>query len=161
MTAVIGKGDFAWVDGLRRQYYPADRNLVPAHITLMRHLPPSCAEGLQALLAELARSPPPSARIDRLLDLDGGVALHVESPALLAMRDRLVAHFHGMLMPQDIASPRLHITIQNKVAPAKARATYREVMAGFTPRHLAIHGLACWHYRGGPWAPIRTYPFRG
>ena len=101
------------------------------------------------------------ARIDRLLSLGKGVALHIDSPALLAMRAALAEHFGTVLTPRDRATPRLHITIQNKVSPETARATLTELEATFRPRPLAVAGLAAWHYRGGPWSLVRRYLFRG
>lgn len=109
----------------------------------------------------LAKQPAPPARIDRLMSLGGGVALHVDSPALMEMRAGLAERFHGLLTPQDAASPRLHITIQNKVTPAIARATLATLQVDFRPRALGIAGLAAWRYRGGPWSLIRRYSFRG
>jgi hypothetical protein len=157
----MGAADLAWADALRRAHFPPERNFLPAHITLFHHLPPSVDDELAGRLAALARGPAPPARIDRLLMLGRGVAFRIESPALLALRDELADAFSGLLTPQDAQRPRLHITIQNKVAPEAARALHAALTAGFRPRPLAIAGLAAWHYRGGPWSPIGTWRFRG
>jgi hypothetical protein len=66
-----------------------------------------------------------------------------------------------MLTPQDQAPWRPHITIQNKVEPREGKALQAELRAGFAPRPLAIRGLACWRYLGGPWELVRDYVFRG
>ncbi|CAN5326704.1 2'-5' RNA ligase family protein [soil metagenome] len=161
VTATMGAADFAWADALRRAHFPAERNQLPAHLTLFHHLPPSAEPELLGRLATLCAGAAPTARIAGLLDLGGGVAWRIESPDLLAMRQELADAFHGMLTPQDRASPRLHVTVQNKVAPAQARALRDHLQADFTPRAFAIAGLAAWRYLGGPWAPIRDYRFRG
>lgn len=161
VTAEMAPSNLAWADGLRRRYFPPERNRLAAHITLFHHLPPAVLGEVQGQLAALAREERPAARIDRLLSLGNGVALHVDSPGLLAMRAALAEHFGALLTPQDRVVPRLHITIQNKVPAATARATLEEVRATFRPRPLAISGLAAWHYRGGPWSLVRRYPFRG
>ncbi|HEX7873272.1 MAG TPA: 2'-5' RNA ligase family protein [Sphingobium sp.] len=157
----MGAQDQAWADALRLRYFPPERNHLPAHITLFHHLPPTCLAEVQDRLARLAQEPRPRARLEGFYSLGGGVAVRVESAELLALRDYLADHFALLLTPQDRASPRLHITIQNKVTAEVARATLAEVSAEFRPRPLVIAGLAAWHYRGGPWSLIRRYRFRG
>lgn len=157
----MGAADQRWADALRQRHFPPERNRLAAHITLFHHLPPSCLPELLDVLARLCREAPPPARIDRLLSLGQGVAFHVESPALLAMREDMAERFHSLLVPQDAARPRLHITVQNKVTPAIARATLAELERGFTPCPLRIAGLAAWRYRGGPWELAKRYGFRG
>jgi hypothetical protein len=51
--------------------------------------------------------------------------------------------------------------VQNKVERRDAIAVQKVLQAGLFPRPLAIRGLASWRYLGGPWEPLRTYPFRG
>lgn len=161
LSAEMGAADQAWADGLRRAHFPPERNHLPAHITLFHHLPPSCAAEVLGELARLARDRAPAARIDRLLSLGRGVALHVHSPDLLAMREDMAERFAGLLTPQDSARPRLHITVQNKVTAAQARETLALLERDFAPRPLVIAGLAAWYYRGGPWELIRRVRFRG
>jgi len=165
VTATMGAADFAWADGLRRAHFPPERNQLPAHITLFHHLPPSIEAELLQRLASLCASPPPAARLAGFIDLGGGVALRIESPALMAMRDELADAFAGLLTPQDRARPRLHVTIQNKVPMERARALCAALEKGFRPRPFAIAGLALWRYMGGPmggsWLPIRAMTFRG
>lgn len=161
VTAQMAPRDQAWADSLRRRLYPAERNVVDAHISLFRHLPPSCAEELKQELRMIARHSAPAARVDRLLPLGQGVAYHVSSPGLIVLRDALAERFAGLLTPQDAVQPQLHITVQNKVAPGLARATLDSLQAEFSPRPITIAGIAMWYYRGGPWSPIATYKFRG
>lgn len=162
VSALFGKADFAWADGLRRAHFPPERNVIAAHLTLFHHLPPSLGGELHARLrAATARVPRPPATIDRLLPLGRGVALGVRSPDLAAVRADLAEAFAGCLTPQDRAGWRPHVTIQNKVAPAEARALLTAMSAGFAPRPLVIAGLASYHYRGGPWEMIGRYMFSG
>jgi hypothetical protein len=161
VTATMGAADFAWADALRRAHFPPERNLLPAHLTLLRHFPPSAEAEVLRRMADLCAGPPPPARIAGVMDLGGGVALRIESPALLAMRDALAEAFHGLLMPQDQAPPRLHVTIQNKVDAARARALAAQMAREVAPRPFTIAGLAAWRYAGGPWLPVKAMPFRG
>lgn len=161
VTALLGQADFAWADDLRRTHFPPERNHVPAHISLFHHLPPARLPELLRLLRDLAAAPPPPARLADVLLLGRGVALRVESPELLAMREHIAWHFEADLIPQDQGRPRLHITIQNKVEPATAKALHTALSATFRPRSLAIAGLAAWHYLGGPWQLAGQVKFRG
>jgi len=161
VSALMGAADFAWADALRRAHFPPERNHLSAHITLFHHLPPSALPEVAARLKRLCAGPPPLARLTDVMLLGQGVAYRIESPELLAMRDDLAEAFTGLLTPQDQARPRLHVTVQNKVAPAVAKALAERLRADFRPRSFMIAGLAAWHYRGGPWEPAMRAMFRG
>lgn len=160
VTALLGDGDFAWADGLRRAHFPAERNHVSAHLTLFHHLAPSLeGELARRLVAETRHEPAPRARIVGMMKLAQGTALRVESAELQAIRDNIAEAFAGYLLPQDAAPWQPHITIQNKVAAPVARALQMELAADFRPRPLTIARLASWRYLGGAWAAIARYPF--
>jgi hypothetical protein len=160
VTALFAEPDFAWLQGLRRTHYPAERNQVPAHLTLFRHLPPSVERELDTRLAALTGAPPLWARVAGVIDLDGGTAFRVDSEELEDVRAELADAFHGLLTPQDSASWQPHVTIQNKVERRAAKELQERLRASFRPRPLAIHGLATWRYLGGPWDLLKRYPFR-
>lgn len=157
----MGADDFAWAEGLRRTHFPPDRNLVPAHITLFHHLPPSLLPELARRMKTRCTGLAPAARLVDVMPLGRGVAYRVESDQLMAIRDELAEAFAGLLVPQDQARPRLHITILNKVDPQQARGLAGQLRAHFRPRPLHIAGLAAWHYRGGPWELAFKASFRG
>lgn len=161
VSALLGAEDFAWLDGLRRAYYPPARNRLPAHLTLFHHLPPSLAPELKQRLTEAARSPRPRAEAAGLLDLGQGVAIRIVSPDLEAIRADLADAVASLLVPQDRAGWRPHVTIQNKVLKAEARALRAALAADFVPRAVAIEGLAAWSYRDGLWHPLSRHVFRG
>lgn len=160
VTAVIGGEDFTYLDSLRRAHFPPERNHLRAHITLFHHLPPSIEHELCALLQDEARGCDPQARLASLINLGGGVAFRVDSPDLDDIRAALAGRFAPLLMPQDRNPWRAHVTVQNKVKPAQARALLTDLAGDFRPRPLALAGLAAWWYRGGPWEPIAAYAFR-
>jgi hypothetical protein len=160
VTAEIAPRDFSWVQGLRRVYYPPERNQVPAHLTIFHALPPSAETELGRRLGEAVRRPPQIAIVVGLMDLGGGVAFRVVSPDLDRIRDALADSLHGLLGPQDSAGWRPHITIQNKVAPKAARALKDQLERSFSPRPLAIAGLSLQRYLDGPWKRIGGFPFR-
>jgi 2'-5' RNA ligase superfamily len=161
ITAEMGKPDQAWANGLRAKHFPPERNFLDAHITLFHHLPPSHLADIKSRLATLAGECPPVAYLTEVMMLGRGVAYRVESPQLLSIREELAHDFSGLLIPQDQARPRLHITVQNKVDAATAKALHAELSATFRPRPLTISGLTAYYYRGGPWEHIATWKFRG
>lgn len=162
VTATMGAADQLYFNNLRAAHFPPERNHLAAHITLFHQLPPSCLGELDRLIRRIAAdTPPPVASLREIYSLGGGVAFRIDSPGLLAIRDDMAEHFTGMLTMQDQGTPRLHITVQNKVAPGEARALLAELAADFQSRPLTITGLAAHHYRGGPWEPAFARNFRG
>lgn len=160
VSALFGAADFAWLDDLRKAHFPAEKNQLAAHLTLFHHLPPSIEPELKRRLADLTRGPPPAVVAEGLINLGRGVAVRIRSPRLAEIRDELASAFADLLIPQDAAGWRAHVTIQNKVPPADARALYAALSADFRPRTIRIAGLAAWWYRGGPWELLSRHPFR-
>ena len=160
VTAEIAPADLAWLDRLRRAHYPADRNQLPAHLTMFHALPPSAESEVRSTLAPMASRERPRASLQGLMDLGGGVAFRVVSEELDLIRRELAGDFHGLLSAQDSGGWRPHVTIQNKVAPKQARALLAQLEQDFRPRPLAISGLGLHRYLGGPWETLATYAFR-
>jgi hypothetical protein len=146
---------------MRRTHFPPERNQVPAHLTLFHHLPPDLGPELDRRLALHAAAPPPRAILSGVIDLGAGTALRVLSDELEDIRADLAHAFRGLLIPQDQAGSRPHITIQNKVDQKEAKRLQQQLRATFEPRPLALKGLASWRYLGGPWQPVKSYTFRG
>ena len=162
VTATMGAADQLHFNNLRAAHFPPERNHLAAHITLFHQLPPSCLDELDRLIRRIAAdTPPPAARLRELYSLGKGVTYRIDSPDLFAIRERIAEHFTGMLTAQDQGTPRLHITVQNKVTPGEARALLADLAADFQPRVLTITGLAAHHYRGGPWDAAFARNFRG
>lgn len=161
VTAEVAAADLAWLDKLRRTHYPAERNRLPAHLTMFHALPPSAEEEVRARLSRLASSRAPDATIAGLMDFGGGVAFRVGSPDLDRMRGELSHDLKGLLGAQDAAGWRPHVTIQNKVPPKVARSLFAHLERDFRPRPLAISGLGLHRYMDGPWEKLAIYPFRG
>ena len=161
ITAEIAPPDLAWLDQLRHQHYPAERNHLPAHLTMFHALPPSAEGEARRALARLGPDPPPHAMIEGLMDLGGGVAFRIVSADLDRIRRELVEDFHGLLTAQDAGRWLPHVTVQNKVAVRQARALLARLAADFRPRPLAISGLGLHRYLHGPWERLAIYSFRG
>jgi 2'-5' RNA ligase len=161
VTAELGQADFAWLDALRRRHYPAERNRLPAHLTIFHGLPPSAEGEVRRSLGRLAAGPPPPARLAGLMDLGGGLAFRVASEHLDRLREDLGRSLHGMLSAQDSGGWVPHVTIQNKVEPRAAKALRRSLEQQFEARPLGIAGLGLHRYLGGPWETLQVYRFRG
>jgi len=161
VTAEIAAADLSWLDRLRRAHYPAERNQLPAHLTMFHALPPSAEGEVRRSLARLAAEAPPRASIEGLMDLGGGVAFRIVSPGLDAVRRQLAADFHGLLSAQDGGGWRPHVTIQNKVPVREARQLLAVLEREFRPTPLGIVGLGLHRYLGGPWDTVERYAFRG
>lgn len=162
LTGMMGAADQQFFDALRAAHFPPERNFLAAHITLFHQLPPSALAELDGLLrVTAADTPPPAATVSAVYSLGNGTAFRLHSPDLLAVRARIADHFHGLLSAQDQGTPRLHITVQNKVPSAEARALLETLGRDFRPRPVAIVGLAAHRYLGGPWEPAFDRKFRG
>jgi hypothetical protein len=161
ITAEIGPADQAWLDQLRRAHYPAERNRLPAHLTMFHALPPSAEREVRSALGRVASEPPPQASIEGLMNLGGGVAFRIVSAGPDEVREELASIFRGLLSAQDAGGWRPHVTIQNKVLPSVARALIVELQPAFQSRPIAIRGLGLHRYLDGPWEKLATYAFRG
>ena len=162
MTALMGKQDLAWADGLRRRHYPPDRNRIGAHITLFHHLPPQALDEIKSAVVTLTTiMPKPEATLSRLIHLGNGVAYRLHAPELLDLRMELAERFAGLLVAQDQQTPRLHITVQNKVNPGEAQFLFEQLSEEFEPRPFAIRGIGLHYYVDGLWQDIGAWSFRG
>lgn len=162
VTAELPPEILSWADGLRQQHFPPERNWLKAHVTLFHAFAPSLREELRGVLAAMAGEfAPPAARLDGLMNLGRGTAIAITSPALLAIREHIAAHFHGALTAQDAHEPRLHITIQNKVLPDAARALQRMLADAVPARQFRFPGLGLKLYCNPHWEPQGVWRFRG
>ena len=161
LTATFGDGDNGWLQQMRRDNYPPALNRVPAHLTLFHALPPSAEAEVRSILSCIAKGVAPKAILEAPYSLGNGVAYRIRSPGLHSVRDEIAERFHGLLTAQDSAGWRPHVTVQNKVSSAAARALLAQLLSGFEARPLGIRGLSLDRYAGGPWEPIAKFPFRG
>lgn len=161
VTATLPPDLQSWADRLRRAHFPVERNHLAAHVTLFHALPGQVEDEARRLLARLAASiAPVEANLASVMDLGGGTAFRIESPDMLALRDEIAEHFHGMLTAQDSHRPRLHVTVQNKVVRDTARSLQQVLAGEFQPRRFAFAGLALHRYLGGSWEALGQWTFR-
>jgi len=146
-------------DALRRAHFPPERNVLQAHVTLFHALPGIAEAEVRSDLAASAQRPAYEVTVARVRSLGRGVAYDLRSSELDAQRAGLAGRWSSWLTPQDARPHAAHVTVQNKVEPAAARALLRELEAGFAPYAVTATGLALWRYLGGPWEPLGAYRF--
>ena len=162
LTAVLPKDLHAWATALRTRHFPPERNYLEAHVTLFHAIPADCEVSLAGVLKQFAAEfAPVEAQLLGPMSLGRGTALKLDSPGILRLRDVIAEHLHGLLTAQDQHRPRLHVTIQNKVSPAEAKALQAELAGTIRPRRFAFRALGLHRYMGGPWHHVRDFAFRG
>ena len=160
VTALFDTVSALRFDAMRRAYFPAKRNHVPAHCTLFHQLP---GERDHLVLRNLARicgeARPFTVYTSGVLDFGRGVAYGLEAPALIALRQQVAVALAPSLSEQDRQRYRPHVTVQNKADPVAARRLLAALEESFEPWPVRIEGLALWRYRGGPWDAAATCRF--
>jgi hypothetical protein len=160
LSAVLDEPVQARLDALRRRHFPADRNHLDAHVTLFHHLPGAQVGAVREAVAEAARAPAPDVDVTGARSLGRGVAVTLSSPALAALRAELARAWDPWLTAQDRGKRELHVTVQNKVSPAAARALLGELTGVVGRERTRAAALALWRYAGGPWEPVARFAFR-
>jgi 2'-5' RNA ligase len=162
VTLAMDEDASGWFDDLRRRWFPPARNLVPAHLTLFHKLPGAEEARVGEILkAAAAQAAPFEMEASGVASLGRGVAYRLRSPELEALRARLARALDAWLTPQDRAGFRPHVTVQNKVDPAEARALLEALQHDHRPFPVRAEGLLVWAYLGGPWRRVARIPFGG
>jgi 2'-5' RNA ligase len=161
LTLTLDEASQAFFDAQRKKYFPPKINYLGAHLTLFHALPGHEEAAIGDYLAEVAASQPAALplQVTGLKFMGRGVMYTLANPDLPALHRRLQQQWQPWLTAQDQQGLRPHITVQNKVDPAVARALLAELEASFQPFAAHGTGLALWAYRGGPWEQRRVFPF--
>lgn len=160
VTAKMDAETQKFFDDLRQKHFPPERNFLSAHITLFHHLSAEIISEIEEFLTQIASEQKtfainfPTARF-----LGKGTAIEIESPELIDLHKKLAAHWRDVLTNQDKQKFKPHITIQNKVAPDKAKILFEEIKNSWKAKKGNIAGLQLWHYRNGPWESAREFNF--
>jgi 2'-5' RNA ligase len=144
-------------EAFRQRFYPPEKNLIPAHLTLFHQLPD--VERTMRHLSEIARdthvfpiASPRAASIGR------GVVVFFQSNRLMDLHAKLTSVFEASLIPQDRQRFRPHIVVQNKVSSVQVGDTLRQLQDTPLTEPTAL-GLSVWRYLGGPWEHRCDLPF--
>ena len=151
---------FERLDRLRARYFPPDRNIVPAHLSLFHHLPGDSDGEIARVLAEAARGPGPvPLAFPDVKRASRGVMALVEAPGLAAIRSDLARSFARWLTPQDRQPFRPHVTLMNKADRVDADRAFEELRASWEPWAGTGDRLLLWRYLGGPWEAVDAIEF--
>jgi 2'-5' RNA ligase len=159
VTLGFDEATFTRLEELRRRYFPPERNVVPAHLSLFHKLPPEEEPTLREILSAMAaRTPPLRLTFARLRRLGGGMAVEVEAEGLGSLQASLARSFDAWLTPQDRQPFRPHVTVMNKAPPEEAARAFAELGARWAPWHGQGEALLLWRYLGGPWEEVGRFP---
>lgn len=164
LTLALDAASQAFFDELRAQHFPPARNFLKAHLTLFHALPGAAAEPISRYLQALSAGQDPlPLEVTGVQFMGQGVMYKLESPGLRRLHKALQTswqtEFGFPLSGQDRQPLHPHVTVQNKVSAAQARALHEELSASFQPFGATGTGLRLWAYRGGPWEELGSFEF--
>lgn len=161
VTLVIDDESFRYLNDLRQAHFPAEKNFLNAHITLIHNLPLHFLLGF-AWDRHLTGNAFPIL-FGKPYFLGKGTAITVESEILTKMHQGIKNDpaINKLLSNQDRALSRLHVTIQNKVDPKIAKEFFHHFSQHFEPFYGQGIGLDIWRYDGGPWSHRKRLQFLG
>ena len=151
MTLKLDAASFAVLAELRARHFPAERNWLPAHLTLLHTVSSTQRAALLKAGPAFALGVPPTLAYAGVRFLGRGVALEVLSPGATTLRSAVMNAMGGPFTRQDLQPFRAHVTVQNKVSPELSRQTFDDLRARFVPWTGFGLGLLIWRYLGGPW----------
>ena len=157
VTLLLDEASQQRFDALRQAHFPAERNVLAAHVTLFHALPGEQEARVRGDLVAAAGRAPFAVQVTRVRSLGRGVAYDLRADELTALRARLADGWADLLTRQDASRHSPHVTVQNKATPERARALLAELSAGFAPYEVTATGLGLWRYLGGPWEPVERY----
>jgi 2'-5' RNA ligase len=147
-------------DDERARLFPPGRTAVGAHVTLFHAVPGELEQQVRADLVEQAGAPF-AVGVAGVLPLGRGAAYALASTELARRHGELQQRWWPHLTRQDQQPLRPHVTVQNKVEPAQARATVAVLRRAFRPFETRAEGFVLWRYDGGPWTELARIPFAG
>ena len=160
VTAKMDADSFEFLNALRRENFPPERNHLSAHITLFHHLPGEHLDEIEDHLKITASRQYEFKLLFRGVKFIGrGTIVEIEAPPLVSLRNKLANHWSDWLTPQDKQKFAPHVTIQNKVTPEEARSLYEKLNESWQSRIGTAASLQVWHYRNGPWQLANEFDF--
>ena len=161
LTLALDEKSQNFFDSLRKKYFPPERNYLQAHLTLFHHLPGKESAAIIDLLTNVAfKLETLPLEVTEVKMIGRGVAYKIENDGLKKLHRQLSQKWQAWLAPQDKQKLWPHVTVQNKVEPAKAKALHNKLTVHFEPFTAYGTGLKLWAYRGGPWELLQTFSFR-
>ena len=162
LTLRLDADAMARLERERRAFFPAARNVIPAHVTLFQRLPGERVDHVAAGCAAVARRwAPVEVRATGVMPFSQGGAIALEVPGFARLRAALAGEWDVALSDQDRAGRKPHATVMNRTRKAAAGVAMEMLRARFAPFDATAEGVDLWHYRGGPWEPAGSWWFAG
>jgi len=148
-----------YFDGLRKAYFPPERNFIDAHLTLFHALPDDLGvhEHLELISKQQAAFYLNAASV---VSIGNGTAIKIDCPSLKILHAQLQTNWFDFLTPQDRQKIWPHITVQNKVHPDDAKFLQNALAENFEPFSFTTSGLKLWRYLGGPSEFVSYFAFK-
>jgi len=160
LTLKLDAESFAAFDDLRREHFPPERNFLRAHVTLFHALPGEHESSIRETLYRVCvQTEAMKTAFPKLRFMGRGVAVELDCPPLIKLKNNLTKHWHAWLSAQDRQGFRPHVTIQNKVAPEEARSLYNHLAGNWQPLEGRGEGLMLWYYMGRNWKHAADFAF--
>jgi hypothetical protein len=159
LTLTLDNHSQQYFNALRKEHFPPERNYLDAHLTLFHHLPanePQLIIDMEALVKQYNVL---NLQVTEIKSIGNGVAYKLECSQLLNLHKQMQQQWEAWLTPQDRQKLWPHITIQNKVDPAKAQLLKTQLEESFKPFEAVGTGLSLFEYQGGPWEFVRGFEF--
>lgn len=132
----------------RDAHFPAELNIVPAHLTLFHKLPGDRHDEIAASIRRVTDGANPlPARVADVRFFGRGGGFVVRCPDLDDLRALLARDFKDWLTEQDRQPHKPHVTYQNKVTKAQAEKAHADVLSHFAPFDAQVAALDLWWYR--------------
>ena len=160
LTLEVDEQAQARFDRERGELFPSGRTAVGAHVTLFHALPAAAGPGVGDDLTAAVRRTPFEVEVTAVVSLGRGVAYALVSADLARLHSSLQQAWYTHLTRQDRQRLWPHVTVQNKVPAAQARATLLRLQESFRPFAVSATALRLWRYDGGPWTLLRRFPFQ-
>jgi 2'-5' RNA ligase len=158
VTLAVEPGAQQRFDAERHRLFPAGGPDAGAHIALFCAVPGYLEERARVDLVRVAGSPFPVG-VAGVLPLARGAAYALAAPELARRQKELRELWWEHLTPRDQEAFRPHVTVQNGVSPAEARATVTLLRRAFRPHQIRAEGFVLWRDDGGPWTELARIPF--
>lgn len=160
LTLALEENAFLFFNALRKIYFPPERNVIDAHLTLFHLLPneQSIVDTVETLSKQY---PPLTLEVQQPVSIGNGVAYKIECASLAELHCKLQGQWGSFLIPQDQQKLWPHVTVQNKVAPEEAAELLEFLKGNFSAFPCKATGLQLWEYHGGPWKLFRQFDFTG
>lgn len=163
MSLRLDNHSFTFLNDLRRQHFPRERNHLDAHVTLFHALPGEELERVSRDLADIcARTPVLPLAFPAVRFIGRGVAVDIECPPVMRLRAHLAGEWRELLGAQDARTwKHPHVTVCNKVTSDAARVLFKQLDSSWRPFDGRGEGLNLWRYLGGPWEEVGSWDFGG